>query len=199
MSNKITTTIHMVFIISLAFWAGGALFFSYVTAPGISRHLQEKLPFNTPPGLDMITPKAGSRLAREVARAILPSYFATQILAGLPALAAGFLMRRREPGLGQVRIGLVAAALAIAAGHAVTVHGRTVQLHQLQLQAENSGAMRKAEEFRREYVFWDNVSQILNLGTILLVTTALTATVASTVHKAANPTLPPPSLLDEQQ
>ncbi len=115
----------------------------------------------------------GRRLAGETVGAIFPTYFATQIIAGVLAVATGIILAKAGRRLEKVRFGLAIAALAIASLHAATVYPRSVRVLDAHYAALAAGDEPKAVELRRTFGMLHGISQTLNLVTICLVIAAL--------------------------
>lgn len=166
----------VIHLLALAFWGGGAAFFSFVTTPRIFGYLRDQLPANSPAGLQGVNTEMGRRLAGETVGAIFPNYFACQILLGVLAVASGFLLAKIGQRLEKVRCGLALAALAIVTVHASTVYPHSVRVLDAHYASQAAGDEPKAAELRRTFGMWHGVSQLLNLTTIILVVTALVFT-----------------------
>jgi hypothetical protein len=163
-------TVHL---LALALWGGGAAFFSYLTTPRIFGYLRDHLPANPPPDLLGLTDEMGRRLAGDTVGAIFPTYFASQIIAGVLAVATGFVLARVGRRLEKLRCGLAIAALAIVTLHAATVYPRSVLVLDAHYAAQAAGDEPKAVELRKTFGMWHGISQSLNLVTICLVVAAL--------------------------
>jgi hypothetical protein len=167
---RVTNVVHL---LSLALWAGGALFFSYLTTPRIFAYLRDQLPADPPPGLQGLTDEMGRRLAGNTVGAIFPTYFVSQIIAGVLAVASGFVLAKAGQRLEKIRWGLAIAALAIVSLHAATVYPRSVRVLDAHYAAQAAGDEPKAISLRKTFGMWHGISQMLNLVTICLVVAAV--------------------------
>jgi hypothetical protein len=179
----------VVHVLSLALWAGGALFFSYCAAPIIFHYLRARLPTSPPPGLHGVTPELGRWLAGDLVGWIFPAYFVSQVAVGLLAVASGYVLARHEGRFERIRCWLAAAALAVLVTHAATVYRHSVRVLEQSYEAQAAGDLTRAEQLRKNFGAWHGVSQCLNLATILLVVGALVM-VGLTLREFNRPTQP---------
>ena len=173
MKSRTTDVLRTVHLLALALWGGGAAFFSFLTTPRIFGFLRDSLPAAPPPGVEGITADVGRRLAGDTVGAIFPTYFAAQIIAGLLAVASGWLLARAGSRVAKVRFLLAAAALVFVTVHAFTVYPRSTRVLNEHYRAADAGDEPRAAELRQTFGILHSVSQTINLATILLVVSAL--------------------------
>jgi hypothetical protein len=173
MKPRTLDVLKAIHLLALALWGGGAAFFSFLTTPRIFGYLRDQLPADPPPGLDGLTDELGRRLAGDTVGAIFPTYFVTQIIAGILAGVTGLVFANLGRRLEKVRCGLTIVALAIVSLHAVTVYPRSIRVLDAHYAAQEADDQPGAAELRKVFGMWHGVSQLLNLLTIGLVLAAL--------------------------
>jgi hypothetical protein len=173
MKSRTIAVLNVAHLLGLSLWGGSAAFFSFLTTPRIFSYLRDHLPANPAPGLDGLSYEMGQRLAGDTVGAVFPSYFASQIIAGLVVAASGLFLAMHGRWLEKVRCGLAIAALAIVSLHAATVYPRSVRVLDSHYAAQAAGDEPKAVALRKTFGMWHGISQLLNLVTIVLVVAAL--------------------------
>ena len=171
--NNKQSGLRAVYLVSLALWCGGSVFFSYLAAPRIFSYLQDQLPSHPPPGVQGLTAAVGRRLAGDTVGAIFPTYFLSQIGLGALAVASGLRLAWGRRRLEKIHCGLAIAAFAFVSLHSVTVYPHSVRVLDQHYQAQEAGDEPKATELRKMFGMWHGISQSLNLATIVLVVAAV--------------------------
>ncbi|GEM_PF-2749293 len=175
--------------VALGLWAGGAIFFSFLTTPRIFHVLRDQLPHNPPPGVAGLTPEVGLRLAGDTVGAVFPSYFAAQIAVGAMAVGAGLLAGRHGRWSRSV-LALSIVALAIVTLHGLTVYPHSTRILDEHYQAADAGDAARAASLRKTFGMWHGVSQMLNLVAILTVVVALVLAALPADDRAASAATP---------
>lgn len=154
-------------LVALGLWVGSGLFFSYVVAPHVFRLFVEQVPAGTSETLPHFDERTGRRVAGATVGAVFPSYFWTQLLLGVAALAASGFLWLRSGGHGLAwQTGLVAVALGALLVQLVWVFPRSEEVLREVHRLEIAGQLNEADQLRRSFGRWHAVSQVLNLVTL---------------------------------
>jgi hypothetical protein len=175
MSQPLSALLRIAYLVSLSLWAGGSVFFSFLTTPKIFGYVRDRLPMHPPPGLGPVSADVARRLAGEVVGALFPHYFGLQVIAGVLAATSAVALAWHAARLEKLRAAFTVAALVLVAVHAAAVYPPSVRVLRESYQAREAGDTDGAERLYRRFGMWHGISQLLNLATILLVTAAVVA------------------------